>query len=96
MAARIADGMSRAWCHDNVTGDDSVDFLRADWFTLADLSVDEVRERFCLRPKSEAARRAGSAGPWSRADQPLPATGRAGCGRAREDRPYDSFGAEPA
>jgi hypothetical protein len=97
MAARIADGMSRgAWCHDNVTGDDSVDFLRVDWFTLADLPVDEVRERFCLRPKSEAARRAGSAGPWEPGGI-SPFQLRAGRAAAeRENRPYDSFGAEPA
>ena len=97
MAARIADGMSRgAWCHDNVTGDDSVDFLRVDWFALADLPVDEVRERFCLRPKSEAARRAGSAGPWEPGGI-SPFQLRAGRAAAeRENRPYDAFGAEPA
>jgi hypothetical protein len=97
MAARIADGMSRgAWCHDTVTGADSIDFLRIDWFSLADLPVTRARERFCLRPKSEAALRAGSTGPW----QPggiSPFQLRAGRAAAeRAGRDYDAFGAEPA
>ena len=59
MAVRVADAMRRgALC----TG--SIDFLRTDWFALADLPVEEVRARFGVTPKSEAAERAGSVGPW--------------------------------
>ena len=65
MAVRVADAMTRgAWCHDNVTGADSIDFLRIDWFGLADRPVDEVRDRFSLRPRSAGAVAAGSATPW--------------------------------
>lgn len=64
VAIRLADAMRRgALCHDNVTGSDSVDFLRIDWFELAPLPLDEVRARFCLQPKSAAAVAAGSVGP---------------------------------
>jgi hypothetical protein len=97
MAARLADGMRRgAWCSDTVEGTDSVDFLRVDWFALAHLPVGEVRERFCLRDKSQAAVEAGSVGPWERGGiSPFQLTsGRAAA--ERESRPYDSFGADVA
>jgi hypothetical protein len=55
-----------------------------------------VRERFCLREKSQAAVAAGSVGPWSRGGiSPFQlASGQAAA--AREGRPYDSFGADVA
>jgi hypothetical protein len=60
MAVRVADAMRRgALC----TG--SIDFLRTDWFALADRTVDEVRNHFGVVPKSPAATSAGSVGPWS-------------------------------
>ena len=59
MAVRVADAMLRgARC----TG--SIDFLRTDWFELAELPVAEVRDRFGFTPKSGAAVAAGSVGPW--------------------------------
>jgi len=65
MAVRLSDAMRRgALCSDIVTGNDSVDFLRTDWFALAAEPVDKVRERFRIVPKSERAISAGSVGPW--------------------------------
>jgi hypothetical protein len=65
MAERLADAMRRgALCHDEVTGSDSVDFLALDWFSVAGSSCQELRARFHLVPKSEAAVAAGSVGPW--------------------------------
>lgn len=94
MATRLADGMRRgAWCTDKVGGTDSIDFLRIDWFALAHLPVSEVRERFCLRDKSQAAVAAGSVGPWERGGiSPFQLeAGRAAA--ARDGRSYDPFGA---
>jgi hypothetical protein len=66
MAVRLADAMLRgARCHDEETGADSIDFLRMDWFAVADRACDDLRERFHLLPKSAAAVAAGSVGPWS-------------------------------
>jgi hypothetical protein len=94
MAARIADAMRRgAWCRDTVQVEDSVDFLRVDWFALAPLPVEEVRARFALRPKSGAAVEAGSVGPWEPGGiSPFQlAAGRAAA--EREGRGYDTYGA---
>jgi hypothetical protein len=94
MADRVADAMRRgALCHDWVAGNESVDFLRIDWFDLAHLPVDEARARFDVVPKAMRAVTAGSTGPWApggisefqlRSGREL---------AAREDRLYDSFGA---
>jgi hypothetical protein len=66
VCVRLADAMRRgAWCHDAVTGNDSIDFLAVDWFAIADEPVEAVRQRFGVRPKSEAALAAGSVGPWA-------------------------------
>jgi hypothetical protein len=59
MAARVADAMRRgALCRG------SVDFLRTDWFALADRSVEDVREHFGVVAKAPAALAGGSVGPW--------------------------------
>ena len=56
VAVRLADAMRRgALCRDTTAASDSIDFLRIDWFELAALDLREVRERFCLQPKSPAA-----------------------------------------
>jgi hypothetical protein len=96
MAARVADAMRRgALCRDTVTGDDSVDFLRVDWFALADLPVEEVRARFALEPKGGAATDAGSVGPWEPGGI-SPFQLRSGQAAAEaEGRPYDAYGARP-
>jgi len=66
MAVRLADAMARgARCHDAETGSDSIDFLRMDWFAVAQRTCDDLRQRFHLLPKSEDAVAAGSVGPWS-------------------------------
>ncbi|HEX8805185.1 MAG TPA: hypothetical protein VF743_13355, partial [Acidimicrobiales bacterium] len=96
MAMRVADGLRRgAWCHDAVTGDDSIDYLQLDWFALADRPVADVRERFGLRPKSEEVVAAGSVGPWEPGGI-SPFQLRAGRAAAEADgRAYDAFGASP-
>jgi hypothetical protein len=64
VAVRLGDAMRRgAMCHDQETGSDSIDYLRLDWFTLADRTLEELRERFSIQPKSEGAIAAGSVGP---------------------------------
>jgi hypothetical protein len=64
VGGRLADAMRRgALCHDDVTGSDSIDFLRLDWFEMASLDVDEVRARFHLHPKSAGAIASGAVGP---------------------------------
>jgi len=66
MAVRLADAMARgARCHDAETGSDSIDFLRMDWFAVAQRTCDDLRQRLHLLPKSEDAIAAGSVGPWS-------------------------------
>jgi hypothetical protein len=91
MATRVADAMRRgALCRG------SIDFLRTDWFELADLSVQEARAHFGLPEKSPDAIAAGSAGPWEPGGI-SPFQVRAGTQLAdTEGRPYDSFGAQVA
>jgi hypothetical protein len=89
MAVRLADAMRRgALC------EGSIDFLRTDWFDLAELSVEEARRHFGVPPKSEVANEAGSVGPWERGGiSPFQVK----CGMAlasSEDRPYEAYGAE--
>ena len=65
LAVRLSDAMRRgALCRDRVTGNDSIDFLRVDWFDLAEMEIAEARERFSLIDKSPWATAAGSVGPW--------------------------------
>jgi hypothetical protein len=64
VVVRLADAMRRgALCSDETTGNDSIDFLRIDWFELAPVPLDEVRTRFRVHPKSSDAIAAGSRGP---------------------------------
>ena len=97
VATRMADTMSRgAWCSDTVTGSDSIDFLRIDWFALAPLPIDEVRARFSFRPKSAATIAAGSTGPRE-AGGISPFQLRAGAAAAAgRGEPYDAYGATDA
>jgi hypothetical protein len=97
VAVRVADAMRRgARCHDRDTGSDSVDFLRLDWFTVAELTVDEARNRFSVGPKSADALAAGSVGPCEPGGiSPF----QLDAGRRHAEalgRPYDSYGAVPA
>ena len=96
MAARVADAMYRgARCRDVSTGNDSVDFLRVDWFELAPLPLDEARRRFSVEPKSAAAVAAGSVDPWEPGgiSEFQLAAGRAAA--ARDGRPYEAYGCLP-
>jgi hypothetical protein len=97
MAARLADAMRRgALCHDQETGSPDVDFLKMDWFAVAELPVESLRARFCLAPKSETAVAGGSVGLWERGGI-SPFQMKAGR-EAAEHRgiPYDPHGASVA
>jgi hypothetical protein len=94
MAARVADALRRgARCRDRVRGSDSIDYLRVDWFDLAALPLEAVRERFSVCAKSPEAVAAGSVGPWEPGgiSEFQMAAGRAQA--EQEGRPYDSYGA---
>ena len=88
VATRLADAMRRGAL---VAG--SVDFMNLDWFTLADVQVQELRARFGIVPKSEEAVSAGSVGPWEPGGiSPFQfAQGQEHAARSRV--PYESFGA---
>jgi hypothetical protein len=94
VVVRLADAMRRgALCSDERRDDDSVDFLRLDWFEIAPLALAEVRRLLHVVPKSDAALRAGSLGPWEPGGM-SPFQHAAGVAMAeREGRPYDSHGA---
>jgi hypothetical protein len=97
MAVRLSDAMRRgALCHDDVTGSDSIDFLRMDWFSVAHQSCAELRDRFHLVAKAPEALAAHSVGPW----QPggiSPFQMHAGREMAAaQGRPYEAHGASLA
>ncbi len=96
VATRLADALRRgALCHNTVTGEESVDFLRVDWFELADLPLDEARARFHVVPKSADAISAGSVGPR---DPGGISPFQFHAGQQLADQlgvPYDSYGATP-
>jgi hypothetical protein len=97
MAIRLGDAMRRgALCSDAVTGDDSIDYLQIDWFELAALPLVDVRARFGVIARSDAAVAAGSITPWEPGGiSPFQlASGEQLA--AREGRDYDSFGATVA
>ena len=94
VALRMADAMRRgALCRDSVLGTDSIDYLRLDWFSLAELPIAEIRQRFGVRDKSPKAIAAGSTSPWEPGgiSEFQLAAGRASA--ADEGRPYQSYGA---
>ena len=83
-----------ALCRDRVTGNPSIDYLQLDWFELAPLPLDEVRERFeRASPSRPDAIAAGSVGPCEPGGiSPFQlASGRAQA--EREGRGYEAFGA---
>ena len=53
MAIRIADAMRRGALSHGLGGAPDVDFMQVDWFELAHLPLDEVRDAFGLVPKSD-------------------------------------------
>jgi len=97
VALRIADAMRRgALCRDSERGVDSIDFLRLDWFSLAELPIAEIRLRFGVRDKSPGAIAAGSTTPWESGGISAfqLAAGRASA--VKDGRPYQSYGAGSA
>lgn len=94
---RLADAMRRGGLvHDTRTGSDSVDFLRVDWFELADRPVEEVTGIFGMEPKSLDASQAGSVGPWEPGGISPYQLAQGMAMAARRGEPYDSFGAQVA
>jgi hypothetical protein len=94
VVVRLADAMRRgARCSDETRDDDSVDFLRLNWFELAHLPVDEVRRRLNVEPKSPAAIQAESLGPWQAGGMSPYQLAAGKAMAAREGRAYDSHGA---
>jgi hypothetical protein len=96
VVVRMADAMKRgALCRDVEHGEDSIDFLRVNWFELAAMPTEEVPTRFSVIPKSSAARDAGSVGPFESGGI-SEFQRRAGMAMAeRERRPYLDHGAVP-
>ncbi|MEY2474982.1 MAG: hypothetical protein QOG87_297 [Actinomycetota bacterium] len=88
MATRLADAMRRG-----AQTLDGPDFLRVDWFDLADRPVEEVRRTFGVTPKAPRAMQAGAVGPFEPGGI---SAFQVEMGRAMangEERPYDGFGA---
>lgn len=96
VAVRMADAMRRgALCSDAERDDDSIDYLKVDWFSLAHLPLEEARARFGVVPRSAEAIESGSVTPWE-AGGISPFQARTGSEQAeREGRPYRSYGAVP-
>jgi len=91
VAVRVADAMRRGAL---VAG--SVDFMDVDWFEVASLPVDEVRERFGVQAKSEAAVSAGAVGPWERGGISEYQRAAGESSAIERGEAYDSFGASVA
>jgi hypothetical protein len=92
MTTRIGDAMRRGALSHGRQGAPDVDFMAVDWFELAALPIDEVRELFGVPPKSQAAIDAGSVGPWEPGGI-SPAQVAMGQDLARrEGRPYEGYG----
>jgi hypothetical protein len=91
---RLADAMYRGGlAHDGRSGSESVDFLRVDWFELADRPIEEIREIFGVVPKSSEARDAASMNAWERGGISPYQLAQGQAMAARLGVPYDSFGA---
>jgi hypothetical protein len=95
MAVRIGDALRRGAVSHGADGAADVDLLAVDWFSLAHLPVDEVRDRFGVVPPSARARAAGSVGPWELGGISEYQYQTASAAAAAVGRTYDSFGAHP-
>jgi hypothetical protein len=100
MAVRLADGVRRGayagwgWNDDHGTST-GIDFLEMDWFAEADKPLEQVRRELHIGPTSEAARAAGSVGPFA-AGGISPYQAAAGRALAEaEGREYEPYGASP-
>lgn len=64
LATRVADAMRRgALSRSELAGSDSVDYLRQDWFDLAELPLERARAQFRVAAKAPPALAVGSPGP---------------------------------
>jgi hypothetical protein len=93
MAMRLADAMRRGAL--SAASNHSIDFLSVDWFSYAELDVEDARERLGVVGKSHNAIEAGSVSPWEPGGM---SEYQYAAGRRRADETgesYDSFGASP-
>lgn len=93
MATRLADAMRRGAL--SAASNHSIDFLSVDWFSYAELDVEDARERLGVVGKSHNAIEAGSVSPWEPGGM---SEYQYAAGRRRADETgesYDSFGASP-
>jgi hypothetical protein len=95
MAVRIADALRRGALSHGPAGEPDVDLLAVDWFALAELPLDEARERFGVVERSAAARAAGSVGPWEPGGISEHQYDTARTTAEAAGRPYEAWGATP-
>lgn len=95
MAVRIADALRRGALSHGPSGEPDVDLLAVDWFGLAELPLDEVRDRFGVVDRSQAARHAGSVGPWEPGGISEHQFDAARAAAEAAGRPYDAWGVTP-
>jgi hypothetical protein len=93
MTTRLADAMRRGAL--SAASNHSIDFLSVDWFSYAELDVEDARERLGVVGKSPNAIAAGSVSPWEPGGM-SEYQHAAGLRRADETgESYDAFGASP-
>ena len=93
MAARMGDAMRRGFiCGTRASGED---LLGTDWFSHADSPLEDVRRQFHVVPKRQDAWEAGSVTAWEHGGiSPFQcASGQDAA--ARQNKPYQSYGASP-
>ena len=97
VAVRLADAMRRgALCRDLATGSDSIDYLRLDWFALAD-QPDRwpCAIASASLPSRRRPSRPGQSAPGSRAASARSRSTRDASWPTRLGYAYESYGAEP-
>jgi hypothetical protein len=95
MTQRVGDAMRRGALSHGRDGAPDVDFMQVDWFEIAHLPVEDVRQLYNVIPKAQRAIDAGSTSPWGGGG--ISPTQLA-MGQAFADQlgiRYDSFGATP-
>jgi hypothetical protein len=95
MAVRVADALRRGARTHGLDGAPDIDFLAIDWFAVADRPVADLRAELGVPPKSTAAVRAGSVGPWEPGGISEYQYATAAETAAASGRVYDSYGALP-
>lgn len=95
MAVRVADAMRRGALSHGPAGEPDVDLMAFDWFSVADLPLEEVRDALGVVPRAEAARAAGSVGPWEPGGISEFQHASAVAAADAIGRPYEAYGATP-